>query len=170
MILHNKIQDGKISKFQSGIKPKIPVLRRSWSLSPHTTRTGHSCSCALRMDLTWRCVTLLVKFLWKEWKYMQFKCKNFTHFCLVLRKSQNLRKRCIRKITYVYSSEKSVLIIFCSSIHLADSRLRRRQKNMYVSQNYCVFGLYQSFDIPETRNHNVSETWSVSFLRCGRDT
>jgi hypothetical protein len=37
-ILHNKIQHGKISKLQSGIKPTIPVLEWSWSLTPQTAR------------------------------------------------------------------------------------------------------------------------------------
>jgi hypothetical protein len=39
------------------------------------------------------------------------------------------------------------------------------QINFEQTQNYWVFGLCPSSDIPETREHNVSEPGSVSVLR-----
>jgi hypothetical protein len=36
---------------------------------------------------------------------------------------------------------------------------------VYNTQNYWVFGLCTSFSILKTREHNISETGSVSFLR-----
>jgi hypothetical protein len=38
---------------------------------------------------------------------------------------------------------------------------------MSLSQNYWVFGLSPSSGILKTREHNVSETASVSVFRCG---
>jgi hypothetical protein len=38
------------------------------------------------------------------------------------------------------------------------------------TQNYWVFGLFPSSGILETTKHNVSETGSVSVLRCGWKT
>jgi hypothetical protein len=38
---------------------------------------------------------------------------------------------------------------------------------VYCTQNYWVCGFYPSFGILATRKHNVSETGSVSILRCG---
>jgi hypothetical protein len=37
---------------------------------------------------------------------------------------------------------------------------------VYNTQNYWVFGLCTSSGILDTRKHNVSETGSVSVLRC----
>jgi hypothetical protein len=39
---------------------------------------------------------------------------------------------------------------------------------VYNTQNYWVFGLFPSSGILGTRKHDVSETESVSVLRCGR--
>jgi hypothetical protein len=36
---------------------------------------------------------------------------------------------------------------------------------VYNIQNYWVFGLCPSFGILKTREHNFSETWSLSILR-----
>jgi hypothetical protein len=41
---------------------------------------------------------------------------------------------------------------------------------VYNTQNYRVFGLFPSSGILGTRKHDVSETGSVSVLRCGRKT
>jgi hypothetical protein len=41
---------------------------------------------------------------------------------------------------------------------------------VYHTQNYWVFELFSSSGILETRKHNVSETGSVSVLRCGGKT
>jgi hypothetical protein len=38
------------------------------------------------------------------------------------------------------------------------------------TQNYWIFGLLPSSGILGTRKHDVSETGSVSFLRCGGET
>jgi hypothetical protein len=38
---------------------------------------------------------------------------------------------------------------------------------VYHTQNYLVFGLFPSSGILGTRKHDVSETGSVSVLRCG---
>jgi hypothetical protein len=38
---------------------------------------------------------------------------------------------------------------------------------LYNTQNYWVFGLFSSSGILGTRRHDVSETGSVSVLRCG---
>jgi hypothetical protein len=40
---------------------------------------------------------------------------------------------------------------------------------VYHTQNYWFFGLFPSPGILETRKHDVSETGSVSVLRCGGD-
>jgi hypothetical protein len=37
---------------------------------------------------------------------------------------------------------------------------------VYNTKNYWGFGHFPSSDILETRKHDVSETGSVSFLRC----
>jgi hypothetical protein len=37
----------------------------------------------------------------------------------------------------------------------------------YHNQNYWVFGLFPSSGIVGNRKHNISETVSVSILRCG---
>jgi hypothetical protein len=41
---------------------------------------------------------------------------------------------------------------------------------VYHKQNYGVFGLFPSSGILGTRKHDVSETESVSVLRCGGKT
>jgi hypothetical protein len=38
---------------------------------------------------------------------------------------------------------------------------------VYNTQNYCALGLYKFYGVVETRQHNVSETGSVSVLRSG---
>jgi hypothetical protein len=38
---------------------------------------------------------------------------------------------------------------------------------VYHNKNYWAFGLSPSFDVLGNRKHDVSETGSVSVLRCG---
>jgi hypothetical protein len=109
-----------------------------------TIRTDHSCNCSIRMDLTRRYVTLLAKFLWREWKYMQFKWKIFTRFCLVLSQISEL-------------TEKVVTIGFwrwCTTF-----------RNIEFSDYIHRPGIKNT----NQGKHDVSETASVSVLRCGKN-
>jgi hypothetical protein len=51
--------------------------------------------------------------------------------------------------------------------HVLNSNLNFKYETETSTQNYWVFGLFPSSGILGSRKHDVSETGSVSVLRCG---